>query len=182
MTEAWRLALGVSTAVHAVLLAGAPNLWVEPPAFAVEPGLTSLELQLAAPAPEDVTQAEPVETQPPAPPEPQPVSISSEAHQGADVHEQPGYLRNPPPIYPLRARELGQEGTVVLEFEVLPNGRCGAIDVIESSGYPLLDDSAVRAVKHWIFKPAKRFRHPVAFAVQVPITFRLTDAHGRLSD
>ena len=99
----------------------------------------------------------------------------SEDRKGASVDVLPGYLRNPPPRYPKTAQERDYQGTVVLDVEVLSSGRCGTVNVLSSSGHHVLDQAAVRAVRNWVFKPARRLRQPVAFWVEVPVTFRLVD-------
>jgi TonB family protein len=99
--------------------------------------------------------------------------VTSES-QGALGEVLPGYLRNPPPIYPKLARERGYQGTVLLEVQVLPSGRCGQIAVQQSSGFSILDDAAVEAVKRWQFKPATQGCTPVTVWVEIPIRFQLT--------
>ena len=47
--------------------------------------------------------------------------------------------------------------------------------VKESSGYVLLDQSAMRAVKRWHFKSATVAGIPVSSQVEVPIEFRLEE-------
>lgn len=183
MTSEFRLGLGLSVGLHVALLAGWPG-GMEPVAFDVERGPTSVELYFvkpAAPAPVETSVAPPQEPVPavaePAQ-EPPPQSVVTEEHRGAEVEVLPGYLRNPPPVYPRSARERGQEGTVVLEVEVLASGRCGTVNVLRSSGSRLLDDAAVLAVRGWVFRPARRWREPVPFWVEIPVTFRLVDAEG----
>lgn len=180
MTAAFRGALSVSIGLHAAVLAGVP-LMTTPVAFDVERAPTSVELVLLTPAPStpapvplEVTEApavRPEVSQPQTPP-----AIASEASRGAQVDRLPSYLRNPPPIYPQVARERGYEGTVVLDVEVLASGEAGAVRVLESSGHDVLDEAAVRALRQWRFRPARRWRHPVTFWVEIPITFRLVDA------
>jgi protein TonB len=77
------------------------------------------------------------------------------------------------PHYPPHARRLGQEGTVVLEVEVLADGRAGAVRVIESPGHPLLVEAAEDAVRRARFTPATRDGRPVRSLVRIPFTFRL---------
>ncbi|MFO7706845.1 MAG: TonB family protein [Desulfobacterales bacterium] len=85
----------------------------------------------------------------------------------------PDYDRSPPPEYPLRARQLGFEGTVLLNVKIDSNGGVEETAIAASSGYAMLDDSALRAVKSWVFKPARRGDRPVAAWVQVPVRFAL---------
>ncbi len=176
MTSEWRLALGVSLGLHAAALFGWPAA-VERPAFDVERAPTSVELYLARePKPAAMAVPQPA-AGPPAPaslPEvqaPQP-AVTPEA-RGAETDVLPGYLRNAPPVYPRQARERGEEGTVLLDVEVSATGRCGTVTILRSSGSPLLDQSAVQAVRQWVFKPARRLRRSVPFRVEIPITFRL---------
>jgi protein TonB len=104
----------------------------------------------------------------------------SEERRGALSEALPGYLRNPAPVYPRLARERGYEGTVLLEIDVLVSGRPGTVQVRHSSGYPLLDDAAVQAVRRWTFRPAQRGYTPVSLTVELPIRFRLVDGSASL--
>jgi len=188
MTSTFRMALSLSVVLHTTLLIGLPTAL--PPAFDVERAPTSVELVLMPPEPAISAVAQsptppappeaPAQTAPPQPPAPAP--IVSEARRGAEAEVLPGYLRNPPPVYPHRAREQGWEGTVLLEVEVLSSGRCGTVNVLSSSGHAILDQAAVEAVQRWRFRPAKRWSQPVAFWVEIPMTFQLlegTSSTGR---
>jgi protein TonB len=84
-----------------------------------------------------------------------------------------GYLRNPAPVYPDRARRMGWEGRALLRVLVLPSGRPERIELDRSSGYPDLDEAARETVKGWMFAPARRGSAAVEGWVQVPIEFKL---------
>jgi protein TonB len=179
MTPALRMALGASLAAHATLLIGLPM--TGPVAFDVERARTSVELYLIAPAaPRQTTQAEPVSREEPPvvqpPVEPATQTFVSEESRGALTEALPSYLRNPAPVYPRLARERGQEGTVVLEVEVLASGRAGTVRVLRASGHELLDQAALQAVRGWVFRPARRWQQPVPFVVEIPVTFRLVES------
>lgn len=88
----------------------------------------------------------------------------------------PDYDRNPPPDYPRRARQLGFEGTVLIDVKVNSNGGVDEAAIAASSGYSMLDEAALLAVKQWRFKPARRGDLPVAAVVQVPVRFRLNSS------
>jgi protein TonB len=80
------------------------------------------------------------------------------------------------PEYPPTARRLGQEGTVVLLIYVLADGKVGDVKVHKSSGFPKLDEAAVKeARRSWRFIPAKEGNSAVADWGQFAVTFRLTD-------
>jgi len=82
---------------------------------------------------------------------------------------------NPPPQYPVLARRRGWEGTVHLLVLVFANGRVGDITIEKSSGYPLLDKTALKAVTRYRFVPGRQGDHPVAMQVRIPVNFRLQD-------
>jgi TonB family protein len=85
----------------------------------------------------------------------------------------PRYIENPKPAYPPEARKQGYHGKVLLKVEVLTNGRVGKVEVEKSSGYEVLDRSALEAMKTWRFIPAKRGRVPIRSWVNIVITFQL---------
>ncbi|UCD70849.1 MAG: energy transducer TonB [Syntrophobacterales bacterium] len=85
----------------------------------------------------------------------------------------PRYDRNPRPPYPRIARRKGYQGLVVLKVEILPDGRVGELRVKMSSGYPILDRSALKTVRKWRFIPAKRGRDPIRIWAEIPIKFEL---------
>jgi protein TonB len=65
-----------------------------------------------------------------------------------------GEGRQPAPSYPLAARRQGQEGTVLVRFTVGENGRVLAAEAAQPSPWPLLNDSALEAVRErWRFRP-----------------------------
>lgn len=81
--------------------------------------------------------------------------------------------RNPKPEYPMIAKRRGWEGTVLLEVEVGENGTPRSVKVLESSGRELLDQSALRAVRLWLFNPATEDGKPVASTMTLSIVFKL---------
>ena len=90
--------------------------------------------------------------------------------------EGPVSLRNGmKPLYPLGARQRGEEGTVVLETTVTPDGRATMVSVLSSSRFPDLDRAATRAVERAIFNPASEGGHPVEARARITIIFRLTN-------
>lgn len=85
----------------------------------------------------------------------------------------PAYAKTPQPLYPESCRAKGEQGNVLLKVEVLANGRVGLVEVVESSGYALLDESALKAVKRWRFKPARKGGDAVICWVNIPVKFKL---------
>jgi len=85
----------------------------------------------------------------------------------------PDYAYNPQPDYPMLLREQGVGGVVWLRVWVDSDGRPGEIKLAKGSGYRLLDDAALRAVRHWRFIPAKNGEQKLASWVEFPIRFTL---------
>ena len=82
-------------------------------------------------------------------------------------------LKTERPPYPRKARESGWQGRVVLQLNITPHGRVMTAAIHESSGYSMLDNSAIQAAKNWTFVPAKNGGFPVASTVNIPIQFDL---------
>ena len=71
------------------------------------------------------------------------------------------------------ARRRGMEGTVVLTVKVLENGSVAQVRLHHSSGYKLLDTSALKAVRRWHFSPGTKNGRPEVMEVLVPVRFKL---------
>jgi protein TonB len=98
--------------------------------------------------------------------------ISRKEH--AAVRESvPLYDRNPPPVYPRVARRRNYQGTVLLDVRVSAKGTVVEVKVAQSSGYSVLDRSALNSVRHWLFEPARRGSRAIETWVQVPVRFEL---------
>ncbi|NJM10784.1 MAG: energy transducer TonB [Synechococcaceae cyanobacterium SM1_2_3] len=86
----------------------------------------------------------------------------------------PRYRRPPsPPVYPLSAIRLNQQGTVLVQAKISTAGDVIELGVHQSSGHPLLDAAALAAVRRWAFVPATRNNQPVEAWVRVPVHFVL---------
>jgi len=90
----------------------------------------------------------------------------------------PRYRENTPPAYPSIARMRGYEGMVLLTAEIFTDGGVGNLKVKKSSGYEVLDRSAVKAVKTWKFEPGTKSGKPVSMWVDVPVKFILKDTEA----
>ncbi|MBF0422932.1 MAG: energy transducer TonB [Magnetococcales bacterium] len=103
--------------------------------------------------------------------------VPREVNRETGLDRQPevgvAYASNPRPVYPVQARRMGQEGTVILSVEVTADGGVARVSIRTSSGYESLDRAAVEAVTQWRFTPAQRHGRRVAATVGVPIRFRL---------
>lgn len=101
--------------------------------------------------------------------------IFSEGSQSANF-VLPALREAPAPIrYPRSVVPEGWEGTFVIAIEVLTTGEVGRWEVMESTGYPLLDETATEAVRKWRFHPATEQGRSVVSCIEVPIRFELKD-------
>ena len=72
-------------------------------------------------------------------------------------------FRNRPPVYPVEAEIHGEHGSVVVVIHVSANGLATGADVLESSGYKVLDQAALTAVEKWRFHAAIKEGRSVPF-------------------
>ena len=122
-------------------------------------------------APETQPEAEPQLEPAPAPavavedePEAPPAELS-----GDDL---PEVLEGPLPRYPRQALRMQWQGTVRLRIRVDAAGRVLGVEVVESSGYAVLDEAAVEAFERWVFAP-RLAGDPEVRVLAKPFTFRI---------
>lgn len=78
-----------------------------------------------------------------------------------------------PAKYPPGAKEAGEEGMVKLRVRVDDKGWTTDVKVLESSGFPRLDEAAQQAVSHWRYRPGTIDGVATAMQLNVPIRFVL---------
>jgi protein TonB len=152
------------------------------------------------PPPPTAAEMKPVEPPKPKPPQPKPAAAPRPTAQvavtkapspdsgNASITQQqaasssslivfegkPRYRVPPTPaVYPPRSIELGQQGEVLVRVRLQPDGAAAEIVLWRSSNFPLLDRSALAAVRGWHFLPAMRDGRPVAAWVEIPVRFHL---------
>jgi protein TonB len=125
---------------------------------------TQVEESLPEPAEAVQDEAEPapaieneriVDEPTPVTPPPSPKAATGDLVPLHQVDQQPAPLDQPRPGYPVSARRLRQEGTVVLNVLVDESGRVTEVELIRGVSEEL-DGAAIRAVKGWTYKPAKK--------------------------
>ena len=139
-----------------------------PPPFVPPPDI-AIDIPADAPPATAITQTttdRTVAKPPPAPPKP--VARTAPRSDPRRPLSQPDY--------PPASRRAGETGTVILDVYVLENGRVGEARIKQSSGYPRLDEAAVREVKRsWRLRPGTENGKPVPMWGQFAVTFKLTD-------
>ena len=95
-----------------------------------------------------------------------------EKNEGPDIIDYtPDFSVNKKPIYPTAAKRMQQQGSVKLTITANDSGSVIDVAVEKSSGYVLLDNAAVKAVKKWDFAPVVRDGRLTI--IRTEITFRL---------
>lgn len=87
----------------------------------------------------------------------------------------PIYHKNPRPIYPSIARKRGWQGVTTLAVTVDTAGKVTQAKIHESSGYTILDKSALKAIRRWSFAPGKVNGKATVMEVLVPVHFILRE-------
>jgi len=72
--------------------------------------------------------------------------------------------------YPRLARKMGWEGKVVVSFVITEDGMVIDVKIVESSGFSLLDNNAIKTIK----KTAPFPKPPVRAEMILPITYQLS--------
>jgi protein TonB len=102
-----------------------------------------------------------------------PLSCVQPHQQAADALRQQSIQasRGPKPIpnYPAQAETNGWEGTVVLRLVIGSDCKASSVEVAQSSGHGILDDTARDSVSKWTFRPDEIGTNPV----EIPIRFQL---------
>lgn len=90
------------------------------------------------------------------------------------VIQQARFRRQPrPPQYPARARALDQQGTCIVRALIDLSGSSREVLLWRSSGFELLDQAALAAVRGWAFDAARQNDEPILAWVEIPVRFEI---------
>jgi protein TonB len=81
----------------------------------------------------------------------------------------------PPLEYPALALRRGYEGIVLIKIDVDRQGKVTHVQLLESSGYDILDQEVLKAAKKWLYKPAKKGNEPIEDSVKAIIRFLINE-------
>ena len=87
----------------------------------------------------------------------------------------PAFFQKAPVRYPLIARRMGRQGTVLLRLTIDERGKLLGVEVLKDPGCGFAE-SSVEAVKKSRFSPARRNGRPVPSRVTLPIRFVLEES------
>ena len=170
--------------IEAPMPAALAEASLPPPSGSIERELDELPLEPLVPqaepeAPVEVNEpSEPVETPDEAADESSAEPIDETLVVGVQETE-PVLIDGPAPRYPPLALRRGWEGTTVVRIVVQPDGRVSRVEVDQSSGFELLDDAALEAIRSWRFQPGTRGGLVSESEILHRVRFRLVDAQRR---
>ena len=159
------LALTASLLAHALVLV-APGL-LRPPAAPAQAAPLQAQLRAQVTAAPSVPELQLPPTPAPSPP-PRKASPPAAKTWTQSVRDQLVQQQSNGLFYPAEAIAQGLEGEVLVYFIVDTQGNIAAARVEESSGQPLLDDAAVRAVRRLRSLPGDAPQEAL-----LPVRFRL---------
>jgi len=187
-------ALGAAALLHVVAVVAAMKREAPPVDLSQIPDAIVIGLDQALPEPEPTPPPEEPEAPPPPPPptsepefkEEQPTPPPKPKQQQVKVQPiakptAPGIMSagaakanalfGPKPLYPYeaRARKLTGSGTCVVTVDP-GSGNVTNAEMVQSTGSPILDNSALSAFRRWRFKPGALSK------AKIPVTFTLTGA------
>ena len=84
-----------------------------------------------------------------------------------------------PPIYPERALQLRQEGSVTLRFTVTETGSVADPEVIASEPPGYFDRAAIRAVLRWKYQPQLADGKPISVVTYTRLKFEIAAPEGQ---
>jgi len=137
-------------------------------------------VQVVAP---DINISVPVDTPPP---------ITNVVKATPAAPPPPAVVRPPPPgtpvqvtyrpdisnYYPEASRRQGEEGRVVVKICVSATGKIDSVELATGSGFPELDEAALKVAKAYRFKPATSEGKPVGVCPTLPVKFELHAGGG----
>ena len=58
------------------------------------------------------------------------------------------------PLYPIQAAQQGISGSVVLKYDITPNGETANVSVVSAKPEAIFDREAKKALRQWQYKPS----------------------------
>jgi len=154
-----------------------PKPIVDPPApkLVVVPPKPEEKPQPPPPPKPEMTLPEPKPTPPPPAPVVQPAVVPRPKPNPQEYVPvtQPTFEKQAEHIYPPEAARRHQQGIVILMLYINGSGTLDKVEIVKSSGFPLLDAAAIREMKLSKFEPAMDGAIPIRSRAQASVTYRL---------
>jgi periplasmic protein TonB len=93
-------------------------------------------------------------------------------YEASDVDSPPKLVRNMPVNYPPQAKRDRVEGRVVVRCLIDAKGKADKMEVVESEPAGVFDETALKSLKYWQFRPGVLKGEMVATWVKIPLSFK----------
>jgi protein TonB len=137
------------------------DLKERPPVQVIAPDI-NISVPVDTPPPIQQVTTQHVEAAPPAPRAIVP-GTSIKPTNAVDVSQ----------YYPESSRRAGEEGRTMVKVCVNASGKTDSVEVQTTSGFPNLDDAALKVAKAFRFKPATQEGKAITTCAPLPIKFNL---------
>jgi protein TonB len=141
-----------------------PKIETTPPPFVPPPDISiDLPVETSTTTAITATTKKPVAKPPPAPPKVE--KVPPRQNPRRPLVE---------PDYPPQSKRLGEEGATVLRLYILEDGRVGDAQIATSSGFPRLDEAALKHAKRaWKFLPGTEGGKPVPMWYEFRVVWKI---------
>jgi TonB family protein len=100
-------------------------------------------------------------------------AFEANAYALSEVDQPPRIIRKIDPLYPFAAKRKNIQGKVTLRFIVTKEGRVVEPSVVKGDPPDVFDNSALKAILRWRFKPAIKDGKAVDVIIIAPLKFEL---------
>ncbi len=99
------------------------------------------------------------------------IGANAAEYDASDVDKPPKLVRQMEPKYPPDAKRTKTEGRVVVRCLITAKGKADKMEIVESEPAGVFDESAMKAIKYWQFRPGVLKGEMVDTWVKIPLTF-----------
>lgn len=100
-------------------------------------------------------------------------SMLNTAFKLSEVDQPPRIIRKLAPLYPFSAKRKSIQGKVTLRFIVTKQGKVIEPSVVKADPEGIFENSAIKAILRWRFKPAIKDGRAVDVVIIAPVKFEL---------
>ncbi|MEX0320716.1 MAG: energy transducer TonB [Puniceicoccaceae bacterium] len=99
-------------------------------------------------------------------------AVDNIVHDIGDLTKPPRPLRAKSPVFPHELKAAGISGRVLVQYIVRADGSVGSIRILNTT-HQAFSDSAIRAIRKWIFQPGEKEGRQVNTRVRQAIPFNI---------
>jgi TonB family protein len=100
------------------------------------------------------------------------IAADAAEYEATAVDSPPKLVRQQPINYPPQAKRDKVEGRVVVRCLITAGGKADKMEVVESEPAGVFDESALKSVKYWQFRPGVLKGEMVDTWIKIPLSFK----------